>query len=59
MRFEQVPIEVAKKALRLDTGRPRAIANGTQLLRNCVPARAGGRRFRNGRSFAPFPGGMN
>jgi hypothetical protein len=44
-RFEQVPIEVAKSALRLHSKQPRAIATRSDLARNRVRIRAGGRRL--------------
>jgi hypothetical protein len=50
-RFEQVPIGVAKNALRLRTSRPRTIAQGSQMLRDRVPIRAGGRRFPRRRHY--------
>jgi hypothetical protein len=53
-RFEQVPIEVAKNALRLHTSRPVIIANASHSLRNRVPIRAGGRRFLRRRKCGSF-----
>jgi hypothetical protein len=44
-RFEQVPIEVAKSALRLHSRQTRAIAHGSHLAGNRAPIRPGGRRF--------------
>ena len=43
--FEQVPMEVAEGALRLQPGRPKPIARGRLFLRAYVPTRAGRRRF--------------
>ncbi len=50
-RFEQVPIRVAKNALRLRASRPRTIANGSQLPRNRARIRVGGRRFLRRRQY--------
>jgi hypothetical protein len=43
--FEQVPMEVAESALRLQPRRPKPIARGRLFLRSYVPTRAGRRRF--------------
>ena len=43
--FEQVPMEVAESALRLQPGRPKPISRGRLFLRAYVPTRAGRRRF--------------
>jgi len=49
--FEQVPIEVAENALRLQTSRRTAIANRSLLLRNTVRIRVGPRRFQRWRPY--------
>ncbi len=43
--FEQVPMEVAENALRLQPRRLKPIARGRQLLRNSVSTRMSRRRF--------------
>jgi hypothetical protein len=44
-RFEQVPIEVAESALRLQTSPPTTIVYRSRLLRSPVLIRVGARRF--------------
>jgi hypothetical protein len=50
-RFEQVPIEVAEDALRLQTSRRTAIANRSLFFRNTVRIRVGPRRFLRRRHY--------
>jgi len=50
-RFEQVPIEVAKRALRLQTGGPQSVAPGNLRLSIPRPVRARRRHLR--RRFLP------
>ena len=45
-RFEQVPIKVAERALRLRTGDPQTVAHGSLTLRNRLTTRVARRRFR-------------
>jgi hypothetical protein len=44
MRFDQVPLEVAKRALRISTVRAQATSKRNPILKNSVPRRAGRRR---------------
>jgi hypothetical protein len=50
-RFEQVPIEVAENALRLQTSRRTPIANRSLLFRNPVRIRVGPRRLLRRRPY--------
>jgi hypothetical protein len=50
--FEQVPMEAAENALRLQVSRPKTIANGSLLLRNPVRIRVGRRRLLRRRIYS-------
>jgi hypothetical protein len=47
-RFDQVPIKVAERALRLQTGGPQTVARGNPARRNPVPTGVRRRRIRRG-----------
>jgi hypothetical protein len=57
--FEQVPIEVAENALRLQATRRTAIANRSLLSRHPVRIRVGPRRFLRRRPYRLVPVRIN